>query len=252
MSSPSCSLLVSHGLWLVSFLQVMTSMSSTCPMHLVLTATHVFLLAIGGASAGIAIAAHTANATWGAFALFPVRVGEGLMLCTCRTGRRYLPQDICRTIPQRLINNFIDSHDPCRIMDVEKIFPSCTDATHGTISAPLSLVSTCKDMHCLSASPLTSSLVVDSGASVCIFPHKEDFVAYGASTMKIKDLSSSNMVTREGIISWRLGDVTGSTVIVEVKGYHIPHANIWLLSPQVLLSTIGGSSLQTTGGVDRQ
>jgi hypothetical protein len=105
-------------------------------------------------------------------------------------------------------------------------------------------------MRCLSGSPIKSSLVVDSGASVCISPHKEDFVDYGASNMKIKDLSSSNTVAGEGIISWSLQDINGSTVVVEVKGYHIPHVDIRLLSPQVLLSTIGGSSLQTTSGVE--
>jgi hypothetical protein len=36
---------------------------------------------------------------------------------------------------------------------------------------------------------------------------------------------------------------------MEVKGYHIPHADVRLLSPQIVLSTIGGTSLQTTNGV---
>jgi hypothetical protein len=56
--------------------------------------------------------------------------------------------------------------------------------------------------------------VVDYGALVCISPHKEDFIVYGASTMKIKDLSSSNNVAGEGIISWNLQNIHGSVVKV--------------------------------------
>jgi hypothetical protein len=85
--------------------------------------------------------------------------------------------------------------------------------------------------------------VVDSGASVCISLHKEDLIAYGKSKMKICDLSSSNNVVGEGIICWNLTDIHGSVVKVEVKGYHMPHAHVRLISPQVLLTTIGGSSL---------
>jgi hypothetical protein len=152
-------------------------------------------------------------------------------------------------ISKRLIDEFIDSHDPSQLVGYDKIFPD--NLTHGHVSVPLSLLSTCKEgTRCYSGSLITSSLVIDSGASVCISPHKEDFVAYGASNMKIKDLSSSNTVAGEGIISWRLRDVNGTTVVIEVKGYHIPHADIRLLSPQVLLSAMGGSSIQTTGGVE--
>jgi hypothetical protein len=96
---------------------------------------------------------------------------------------------------------------------------------------------------------LNSSLVIDSGASVCISPHQGDFINYGKSNMKIKDLSASNNVAGEGIIRWKLKDTSNSSVTVEVKGYHMPHASVRLLSPQVLLQTIGGQSLQTTKGI---
>jgi hypothetical protein len=135
-------------------------------------------------------------------------------------------------------------------MVFEKIFPAPLDLAHGVVTVPLTFVSTCGDMRCLSSSKIKSSLVIDSGASVCISPHKEDFIDYGASAMTIKDLSSSNNVAGEGIISWNLEDIHGSIVKVEVKGYHMPHADIRLLSLQILLSTIGGSSIQTRNGVE--
>ena len=58
--------------------------------------------------------------------------------------------------------------------------------------------------------------------------------------MKIKDLSSSNSVAGEGILRWTMQDMHGETVHVELLGYHIPTAEVRLLSPQVLLKTIGG------------
>ncbi len=94
------------------------------------------------------------------------------------------------------------------------------------------------------------SLVIVSGASVCISPHKGDFISYGKSNMKIKDLSSSNNVAGEGMICWSLKDVHGSTIQVELKGYHMPNVEVRLLSPQVLIKTVGGRSLQTKKGVE--
>ena len=135
-------------------------------------------------------------------------------------------------------------------MVFEKIFPAPLDLAHGVVTVPLTFVSICGDMRCLSSSKIKSSLVIDSGALVCISPHKEDFIDYGASAMTIKDLLSSNNVAGEGIISWNLEDIHGSIVKVEVKGYHMPHVDVRLLSPQVLLSTIGGSSIQTRNGVE--
>ena len=38
--------------------------------------------------------------------------------------------------------------------------------------------------------------------------------------------------------------------MVELLGYHIPKAEVCLLSPQVLLRTIGGQALQTTMNIE--
>ena len=52
----------------------------------------------------------------------------------------------------------------------------------------------------------------------------------------------------EGIIRWKVRDKIGKIVNLDLPGYHIPNAEVRLLSPQVLLSTVGGSSkaVQTT------
>ncbi len=117
------------------------------------------------------------------------------------------------------------------------------------VTIPHSVLSTFSDsMRCLSGSLLNSCLVIDSGTSVCISPHRDDFIDYGNSNMKINNLSASNNVTGEGIIHWKLIDTSGSSVMIEVKGCHMPHASVCLLSPQVLLQTICGQSLQTKTG----
>ena len=88
-------------------------------------------------------------------------------------------------------------------------------------------------------------LIVDSGASVCISPRREDFITYRSSKVKIKDLSSTHAVEGEGLMRWRVRDKHGQVVILELPGYYIPSADVRLLSPQVMLSTLGGQAVQT-------
>jgi hypothetical protein len=68
--------------------------------------------------------------------------------------------------------------------------------------------------------------------------------------MKIKDLSSSNHVAGEGIIWWSMHDALGTPIEIELLGYHLPKADVRLLSPQVLITTTGGQLLQTDKGID--
>jgi hypothetical protein len=91
---------------------------------------------------------------------------------------------------------------------------------------------------------------VDSGASVCITPHRSDFLSYQSSSMIIKDLSSSNSVAGEGIVRWSFQGANGKSFSIEVVGYHIPTAEVRLLSPQVLLQTVGGHAFQHAQGID--
>ncbi len=68
--------------------------------------------------------------------------------------------------------------------------------------------------------------------------------------MKIKDLSSSNNVAGEGLLRWKIEDVSGHILTFDLHGYHIPNAEVCLLSPQILLSTYGGQTKQTTRKVE--
>jgi hypothetical protein len=93
-------------------------------------------------------------------------------------------------------------------------------------------------------------LIIDSGTLVNITPHRSDFISYQKSNMKIKDSSSSNIVAGEGLLRWNIADVAGRTVTLELPGYHVPGTEVCLLSPQVLLSTFGGQTMQTTQRVE--
>jgi hypothetical protein len=95
-----------------------------------------------------------------------------------------------------------------------------------------------------------SLLIIDSGVSVCISPHWSDFITYTMSKMKIKDLLLSNTVAGEGLLRWKVEDVAGLVVNLELHGYHIPGVEVRLLSPQVLLSTFGGHTTQTTRKIE--
>jgi hypothetical protein len=68
--------------------------------------------------------------------------------------------------------------------------------------------------------------------------------------MKIKDLSLSNTVAGEGLLPWKAEIFAGRVVNLELHGYHIPGVEVHLLSPQVLHSTFGGHTTQTTRKIE--
>ncbi len=108
---------------------------------------------------------------------------------------------------------------------------------HGVVTVPLQhkvLIWRFEDPRCFSKL-IGSSLIIDSGASVCISPHKSDFITYNKSKMKIKEISSSNHFAVEGIIRWSMHDALGTPIQIELLGYHLPKADVQLLSSQVLL-----------------
>ncbi len=154
---------------------------------------------------------------------------------------------------------FLATHDPSCIM---KFYPTLTamhpamQNTHqkrqGVVNVHINqgLISSPKYPSCFSNSTVEDNVIIDSGVSVCISPHKTDFKTYGPSGMTIKDLSFTNRVTGEGLLQWQLQDKNGHTVIMEVFGYQIPAAKVCLLSPQFIISENGGHSMMTEEGID--
>ena len=124
----------------------------------------------------------------------------------------------------------LSTHDPSHLMQFHRHFdfemPPTTDL--GVITIPLqrTLISPINAPHCLSSKFTESTVIIDMGASICISPHRTDFVTYGDGAMRIKDLSSSNLVVGEGLICWTLRFVFGAVVDIELMGYHIPTADV--------------------------
>jgi transposase InsO family protein len=78
-------------------------------------------------------------------------------------------------------------------------------------------------------------LIMDTGASCCVSPCRDDFVELNSSETKITDLSSTNSVAGEGLIEWKVLDTMGRCQTIRMKGYYVPKASVRLLSPQCLL-----------------
>ncbi len=68
--------------------------------------------------------------------------------------------------------------------------------------------------------------------------------------MKIKDLLLSNTVAGEDLMHWKVEDLSGRVVNLDLPRYHIPWGEVRLLSPQVLLLTFGGHTTQTMQKVE--
>ncbi len=124
---------------------------------------------------------------------------------------------------------------------------------YGFVTIPLhrTIVSTIDAPFCLSSKIVPSNVIIDTGALVCISPHQQsDFVTYASSKMKIKVLLSSNRVAGEGLIRWSLHNANSIVLTIELMGYHIPTSDVRLLSPQVLIQTLGGHALLNNQGMD--
>ncbi|KAL7461644.1 LOW QUALITY PROTEIN: hypothetical protein ACHAXS_003697 [Conticribra weissflogii] len=65
---------------------------------------------------------------------------------------------------------------------------------------------------------------------LCITPYKDDFISYGPSKVKVRDLSKTNHVVGEGLVSWSFLTPGGKTVQLQVLAYHIPNAEVRLPS----------------------
>jgi hypothetical protein len=123
----------------------------------------------------------------------------------------------------QLEERFLSTHDPSRIMDfyaTSSTFPE-KQASHicrggANVNLWQVLISSLEYPCCYSSSTVADNVIIDSGALVCISPHKSDFIMYGPSGMKIKDLSSTNKVAGKGLIQWDLQDKNGHTVTIEI------------------------------------
>ena len=77
--------------------------------------------------------------------------------------------------------------------------------------------------------------LVDTGASVTITPHREDFIEYEevSGNKVLKGLTAGASIIGRGIVHWKL-EVGGKTVDLKLRALHVPSAEQRLLCPQQL------------------
>jgi hypothetical protein len=80
-------------------------------------------------------------------------------------------------------------YNPSQVVDFLNKFPTTT--LEGIITVPLKRanISSIAYPYCFSSQANEGNVIIDSGASVCISPHRLDFITYNKSAMKIKDQS---------------------------------------------------------------
>jgi hypothetical protein len=95
-------------------------------------------------------------------------------------------------------------------------------------------------------------IVVDSGASLSITPHKGDFIGkIEQLDTTIQGISSVMKIQGVGTFRWHLKDIFGTINIIDTRAYYIPDAGMRLFSPQVYFQEqqAGSYSMTSTGTV---
>ena len=84
----------------------------------------------------------------------------------------------------------------------------------------------------LSKDEASMPIVIDTGASRSISPHKSDFIKLDKFDMDIGTINASSKVEGTGMVRWKVTDQHGVASVIETAAYYIPSANIRLYSPQ--------------------
>ena len=100
------------------------------------------------------------------------------------------------------------------------------------------------DSMYLSADEASMPIVIDTGASRSISPHKSDFIEFRNHSMDIGTINASSKVEGTGIIRWKVTDQNNVTSTIETAAYYIPSASIRLYSPQYHFRECCGGSLK--------
>ena len=85
----------------------------------------------------------------------------------------------------------------------------------------------------------TGPLIFDTGASISVSPHCDDFVTYDNdnNNTTLQGVSASTVVAGKGIMQLSIPDDTGALRTFQVPALHVPQATVRLLSVQSFCST---------------
>jgi hypothetical protein len=93
----------------------------------------------------------------------------------------------------------------------------------------------------LSKQEASMPIVIDTGASRSILPHRSDFIEFKDHSMDIGTINATSKVEAAGILRWKVTDQNNVTSIIETAAFYIPSATIHLHSPQYhFRETCGG------------
>ena len=153
------------------------------------------------------------------------------------------PADAPPPEPPPTSSSWLDLVDPSRIVDVIKF---TFDRRPLRVGCDLRRVLfRSYPARCFTGVLNGCPLIVDTGASVCLTPTRDDFITYSDCNVEIKDLSSKNKVAGRGLVQWTVLDRDGIPCSLQVEAFHVPHAEVRLLSPQRLLKAVGGTGFIT-------
>ena len=85
--------------------------------------------------------------------------------------------------------------------------------------------------------------IMDTGASFGLTPFRDDFISYQEVNIKVKDVSSENIVTGMGTVLYRIKATNGDTCWIPGLAYHLEKTDIRLISPQAYHQSYGGHSV---------
>lgn len=86
-------------------------------------------------------------------------------------------------------------------------------------------------------------LVWDTGASQGLTPFLNDFIHYHKCDIPVKDISKVNRVIRIGTVMYKFCAMNGEDIFLPGVAFHLPSAEVHLLSPQSYHQHWGGYSM---------
>ena len=90
------------------------------------------------------------------------------------------------------------------------------------------------DMRVYMSPDASMPIVVDSGASLSLTPHFEDFVEppNPCDLSDLHGLSGTTKVLGMGTVEWMVRDLYGAVRTIRCQAYYVPQAKVSLFSPQ--------------------
>ena len=84
-------------------------------------------------------------------------------------------------------------------------------------------------------------VIFDTGASIGLTPFRSDFIDYQVlDNVTVKDIARQNKVLGVGTVMWKFATRLGQEVFLPIVCYHVEHASIRLMSPQLYFKGHGG------------